>query len=80
MEPSQLAALFGPITLGKLAELNRKIKKLTSEYRRATTKWDKLCSECFLLEDILESRFSIDCKIRSTLRGQRSGRFGQFLD
>ncbi|CAK69912.1 unnamed protein product (macronuclear) [Paramecium tetraurelia] len=61
-------------------EVNKRVKKKVSEYKRAKTKWEHVCSECFLLEDMIDNEFSVHYKIRSTLRYERSGFMGHYLD
>jgi hypothetical protein len=56
-----------------MIDVNKKVKKKTAEYKRANTKWEHICSECFLLEDLIDNEFSVHYKIRSTLRCQKSG-------
>lgn len=61
-------------------EVNKKVKKKASEYKRAITKWEHICTECFLLEDMIDNEFSVHYKIRSTLRYERSGIMGHYFD
>ncbi len=64
---------LGPVTMQKLIDLNRKAKKLSAEFHRAQTKWDNLSLKTFMIEDILENKFSIEKRIRSTLWISREG-------
>ena len=61
-------------------EVNKRVKKKASEYKRAITKWEHICTECFLLEDMIDNEFSVHYKIRSTLRYERSGIMGHYFD
>jgi hypothetical protein len=59
---------MGPVTMQKLIDLNKKAKKLSAEFSRAQTKWENLSRKAFTIEDILENKYSVERKIRSTLR------------
>lgn len=54
-------------------DINIKVKKTAAEYKRAKTKWEHICSNCFLLEDVIDNEYSVHYKIRSTLRYPKSG-------
>ena len=58
---------IGTLTLSKLADLHRRAKHLSAEYSRALTKWDAICEETFLIEDLLEHKLSVEKRVRSTL-------------
>ena len=57
----------GTLSLAKLSDLHRKAKRLSAEYNRARTKWEMVCEETFLIEDLLENRYSVEKRVRSTL-------------
>ncbi|CAD8073309.1 unnamed protein product [Paramecium sonneborni] len=66
--------------ISSFCEINKRAKKKAAEYKRAKTKWDHVCTECFLLEDMIDNEFSVHYKIRSTLRYPKTGQFGHYID
>jgi hypothetical protein len=60
--------------------MHRKAKRLSAEYNRAKTKWEIVCEDTFLIEDLLENRHSVEKRIRSTLWQQRRGSCGKIVD
>ena len=63
-----------------MVELNCKIKLYILELKRAECKWEELLESSFLLQDVMESRHSIDHKIHSTFWEERPGKCGSLKD
>jgi len=71
---------FGGLTLSKIVGLNKQVKKKVNELRRIENKWEITLQNAFFLEDIIESKHSIDWRIRSAFYIERKGKCGRFLD
>jgi hypothetical protein len=71
---------YSVMTMPKIIELNKEIKRKVNELKRVEIKWDILLKNAFFLEDIMESEHSIDWRIRSAFYVERRGKCGKFLD
>ena len=76
----KIAKEFGSLTLAKIVALNKQVKKKANELRRIENKWEITLQHTFFLEDIIESKHSIDWRIRSAFYIERKGKCGRFLD
>jgi hypothetical protein len=70
----------GNVNMKKIVQLNQQIKKKMEELRRVDCKWDIVLQNAFFLEDVIESKHSVDWKIRSTFCVENKSSFTNFLD
>jgi len=66
--------------MSKIIGLHCKIKRGVMDQKRAEMRWEELLEAAFLLEDVIDSRHSIDHKISSTFWVSRRGSLGAFYD
>lgn len=75
-----IANEYGALSHGKIVALNKQVKIKVNELRRNDHKWEITLQKAFFLEDIIESKHSIDWRIRSAFYIERKGKCGRFID
>lgn len=76
----KIAKDYGPLNHNKIVALNKQVKKKVLELRRIDNKWEITLHHAFFLEDIMESKHSIDWRIRSAFYIERKGKCGRLMD
>jgi hypothetical protein len=68
-----------PITIDRIAELNRSLTNAKREKEKWEWEWKTHCETAFFYQDILSNQANPDKKFKSSLRLSKTGRFREFM-